>query len=122
MSNVRALALATLLALVPLRANAQALQSVNINRAKLTWTWAVGDGGAADYFNMKCGTAPGSYTRITRVNAPTTELSVAQAIAGSGTWYCVVTAVNQFGESGPSNELPFVAGAAPSTPGNLTVQ
>ena len=103
-------------------AGAQTLTAVDINKAILSWTWvADGNGGIPDTFRMKCGNQTGVYTKITDVAYPTNSMPVKSAISGSGNWFCVVTASNQFGESGPSNELPFVAGAIPSSPTSLTV-
>ena len=96
--------------------------SVDINRAKLSWTWAQGAGGAATEFRVKCGQTSGVYTRTTIVAHPTMSVNVKDAITGNGNWFCVVTAANSFGESGASNEIPFVAGAAPSNSPVLTIQ
>jgi len=112
---------AAILALLPAQLSAQTPISVDMNRARLTWSWSQGAGGPAELFNVKCGTSSKVYTKTMSVKAPTTELAVAQAITGSGTWFCVVTASNSFGESGPSNEFPFVAGAVPSSPSALGI-
>lgn len=106
---------AGLLAFAPVAAFAQSV-SVDINRAKLTWTWtsAVGSGAPTE-FRVKCGQFPSLYTKTTIVSDPAVrEIAVKAVIGGQGNWFCVVTAANSFGESGNSNEVPFVAGAAPS--------
>ena len=105
-------------------AAAQSVVAVDINRAKLRWQWVQGAppaDGTPDEFRVKCGQASGNYTRTTVVAYPTLEVAVKTAITGSGNWFCVVTAANQFGESGNSNELPFAAGAVPSGPSSLTI-
>lgn len=98
---------------------AQTNISVNINRTDLIWEWTQGqppDDGVAEKFTVKCGQATGVYTKLTDVSFPNRILPVRQAITGNGNWFCVVTASNQFGESGASNEIPFAAGAPPSSP------
>lgn len=96
--------------------------SVDINRAKLSWTWTQGTGGLASEFRVKCGQTTGVYTRTTIVAYPATIANVKDVITGNGNWFCAVTAANSFGESGLSNEVPFVAGAAPSSIPVLTIQ
>jgi len=96
--------------------------SVDINRAKLSWTWAQGTGGLASEFRVKCGQTSGAYTNTTVVPYPTLTINVKDAITGNGNWFCAVTAANSFGESGASNEVPFVAGAAPSNSPVLSIQ
>lgn len=102
--------------------DAQTIVSVNINKAKLVWDWTQGTGGTADEFRVKCGQTSGTYTKITSVAPTLRELAVSTAIAGNGNWFCVVTAANSFDESGPSSEVPFVAGVGPSSPSNLRLQ
>jgi hypothetical protein len=41
---------------------------------------------------------------------------VSQAIDGAGSWFCAVTAFNDVGESGTSNEVNFKAGDLPNNP------
>lgn len=101
---------------------AQTVIAVDLNKAKLSWDWTQGAGGMVEEFRVKCGNTSGNYTRVTSLANPAArEVAVRDAIAGSGNWFCVVTAANQFGESGVSNEVPFVAGAAPSSPTNTRV-
>ena len=100
--------------------------AVDMNKAKLMWDWTQGaapNDGTPDEFRVKCGGVSGTYTKITVVvGSAVRELPVKSAITGSGDWFCVVTAANQFGESGPTNEVPFVAGVGPSSPTNLVIQ
>lgn len=107
--------------LVATTAQAQTVQ-VDINRAKLSWNWSPNVGSdPPTEFRMKCGGVSGIYTKITVVvGATVREMAVKDAISGAGNWFCVVTAANTFGESGGSNEIPFVAGAAPA--GKITLQ
>jgi hypothetical protein len=75
---------------------------------------------------MKCGNAAGSYVKFTTiVRAPTAtgpyEMPLSQAISGTGNWFCAVSAANQVGESGLSNEVNFEAGAIPVGPTGLVV-
>lgn len=100
---------------------AQTSISVDINKAKLQWSWSQGTGSPADEFRVKCGPSSGNYTKTTVVPSPTTEVAVSSAIGGLGAWFCVVTAANQFGESAPTNEISFVAGTIPGAPSGLQV-
>ena len=102
-------------------AQAQTSVAVDINKAKLMWDWTQGTGGVPAEFLVKCGTTSQNYTRITSVAPTLRELSVSSAITGSGNWFCTVSAANQFGESANGNEVPFVAGAVPSSPTNMRV-
>jgi hypothetical protein len=107
--------LAGVLAFAPIAAAAQSV-SVDINRAKLAWTWTAATGsGAPSEFRVKCGQSSGSYTKTTIVSdSALRSIDIKTVIGGQGNWFCVVSAANSFGESGNSNEVPFVAGAAPS--------
>jgi hypothetical protein len=107
------------LLLVGSSAFAQTNILVDIKKAKLTWNWAPDSAGdIVDSFSVKCGPATGVYTRNTPVLFPNTELDLVTAIFGVGTWFCTVSAVNQFGESPDSNEVAFSAGTTPG--GKLT--
>ncbi len=75
-----------------------------------------------DQFNVKCGTASKTYTKTTVISAAVQTANVDLVINGFGTWFCVVTASNGFGESGPTNEVSFLAGAIPVSPTNLVIQ
>lgn len=100
---------------------AQVLIAVDIERQSLAWD-APTTGGAVGEYRVKCGPATGNYTKVTPVPAPATTLPVKDGIDGLGAWFCVVTAANQFGESGPSNEISFEAGMKPGAPGNLILR
>ena len=101
---------------------AQTVISVDITKAKLSWTWAQGTGGLATEFRVKCGQSTGVYSKTTVLSDITIkELAVSAAITGPGNWFCAVTAANQFGESGPSNEVPFAAGDVPVAPTNTQI-
>lgn len=115
------LILASLLLLLASPAYAQTI-SVDINRAKIAWDWAQGTGGVPTEFRVKCGNATGVYTKITVLaGIAVREANVRDVITGSGNWFCAVSVANQFGESAMSNEVPFSAGAAPSSPTNTRV-
>ena len=90
--------------------------SVDINRATLAWTWTPGAGsGTPTQFLVKCGQVSGQYSRVSTLADPNARsVPVKNVIGGQGNWFCAVSAANTFGESGLSNEVPFVAGAAPS--------
>lgn len=100
---------------------AQTTINVDIARASLAWDWTQGAGGLPDSFNVKCGQSSGNYTKVTSVAYPTLTVAISQVITGQGSWFCVVSASNQFGDSPNSEELPFVAGAAPLSPSNARV-
>ena len=101
---------------------AQAVISVDITAARLSWTWAQGTGGAVAEFRVKCGPTAGTYTSTTVLADPTARsVPVQQVVSGPGTYFCVVVAANQFGESGPTNEVNFTAGNAPAAPSGLQI-
>lgn len=101
---------------------------VDLNKASLSWSWsqdpslAGTQDGIPTEFHVKCGPSSGNYTKTTVVQYPTTTVAVRTVIQGSGNWFCVVTAANQVGESGNSNEVPFTAGVIPSIPSGLQVR
>lgn len=102
---------------------AQTTLAVDINRAMLSWEWTPSTGGAVSEFRVKCGTVTGSYSKITILaDQAARTMPVKNAIAGAGKWFCVATAANSFGESGPTNEVTFDAGVVPVSPANLSVQ
>lgn len=101
--------------------SAQVFIAVDIERQSLGWDAPVGGGAVVEYL-MKCGPASGNYTKITPVAATSTSIPVKDAIDGLGNWFCVVTARNAFGESGPSNEIAFEAGMKPGNPANLILR
>ena len=101
---------------------AAAQTSIDLNAANFYWDWTQGAGGPVEQFKIKCGPATGSYTMTTLVAQPTARsFPVKNAIAGAGSYYCVVTAANSTGESPPSGEVFFVAGVTPSSPSNFRV-
>ena len=119
--------LVLLLLLFATAAQAQTTVVVDLNRALLQWNWTKGtnpgvDDGDVAEFVIKCGNAPLVYNKETVLANPAARsIAVKDAIRGSGDWFCIVTARNQFGESGASNEVPFAAGVKPSSPSNLSV-
>ena len=101
---------------------AQTVISVDITKAQLMWSWAQSTGGVAAEFRVKCGNTAGTYTKVSVLaDSAAREIPVASAITGPGNWFCVVSAANQFGESGPSNEVNFAAGNAPLAPSGLQI-
>lgn len=84
-----------------------------------TFSWTPGSGGdPATKFTVKCGpVAGGPYTTFTKdvVGTPPPISTSSTFITGPGRFFCIVTASNVAGESGPSNEVLFPAiPAAPS--------
>ena len=86
----------------------------------LTWETPVSDGnGNITEYRVYRGIASGSETLYASVNASTlnfTDTNVSNGVA----YYYYVTAVNELGESEPSNEVSAVPCAVPSPPRNLT--
>lgn len=100
--------------LLPCLAEAQVLR-IDLSKATMDWTWTQGTGGVADGFRFACGGATGAYTTVTDLlGATVRSVAVSKVIKGTGTWFCVVSAYNSFGESTPSNEVNFIAGVSPS--------
>jgi len=101
---------------------AQTTVSVDINKAKLTWSYNQADQASINQFIVKCGPSTGNYTKVTSVPDVTARsLAVKTAITGPGTWFCVVTAANADAESGPTNEVGFKAFTPPPAPTGLGV-
>jgi hypothetical protein len=99
---------------------AQTSIAVDINKAKFTWTWTpTVDSGIVNEFRMYCGPGPGQYNPYIAIAAPATEITVLSIIKQIGTYFCAVSAANQFGESLKSNEISFIAGTRPD--GKLTL-
>lgn len=69
----------------------------------LSWT-APTTGGAPTTYNVKRGTATGTEVKIATVNVPSTTYSDTNGVAGT-TYFYVISASNQFGESPNSNEV-----------------
>jgi hypothetical protein len=108
------------LLLIPTLAAAQT--GVDLDKANFYWEWTQGTGGTVTEFRIKCGPSVGVYPNVTVVPNPgARSFPVKQAIGGAGTYHCVLTAANAYGESAPSAAVFFVAGATPSTPSNLRV-
>jgi len=120
MSRIIILLIALLFLATP--AQAQTVLSVDITKARLSWSWVQGVGGAVAEFRVKCGGTTGAYTKTTVLNDPAARsLAILAAITGPGKWFCAVAAANQFGESALSNEVPFDAGNAPVAPTNAQI-
>lgn len=95
--------------------------AVDLSKAKLSWDWTQGTGALATEFRIKCGPSAGVYPTVVVVNATFRTVPISQVVGGAGSYHCIVTAANQYGESAPSGEVFFVAGVAPSSPSNLRV-
>jgi hypothetical protein len=101
---------------------AQTSVAVDIDRATLQWDWLQGTGGVVETFRMKCGSATGAYSIITVISDPAARsVPVRNVISGVGTYFCAVSAANQFGESANSNEVTFTAGTVPGAPTGLRI-
>lgn len=130
LNTLRLLGLLTVLIFLPLLsvtpADAQTMVSVDIHKAILAWDWTPGaapNDGTAASFTMKCGKTTGVYTVLTPIADPAARsIPISKAIPGQGQWFCACTAVNTFGESPPTNEVSFNAGALPAPPANERVQ
>ena len=109
-------------------AHAQNAVIVPLSTAKLTWNWAKGtqvgvNDGDVSEFRMKCGPSTGNYTETTVIGLPTArEILIKDVVDAPGTYFCVVTAANSVGESGPSNEVNFIAGSLPASATGLTIE
>jgi len=78
----------------------------------LVWN-APREGGPVAEYRVKCGPEPGNYTLpVARIAPPATRLPVERAVPGPGTYFCVVQAANQYGESEASNEVEVVLASA----------
>lgn len=108
-------------------AAANAQQLVPYATARLTWEWSKGtvagtNDGDVTEFRMKCGSKPGAYDVTTPVKDPNArQVFVRDIVKTNGVYYCAITAANPHGESPPSNEVFFSAGAVPSSPANLAI-
>lgn len=71
---------------------------------------------APEGYRVYCGAASGDYGLPVDVGPALTH-----PVSMPGQYYCAVTAYNQHGESGFSNEVFFTLGAAPAAPVNLRV-
>jgi len=115
-----------LLALLTGPASAQQTPALPLATARLTWNWQPGtttgvDDGQANGFRIKCGPASKTYSNTVDLTSPLTrDVLIRNVVKGSGAYYCVVTAYNTAGESGPSNEVFFSVTATPSPPTSLS--
>lgn len=117
------------LLLLPAPSEAQQSIAVNIDQAKFQWTWVQGTGSPATSFKIKCGTVSGVYSLpVFSVPFPATippanqyTQPVKPVLPGPGNYFCVVASSNQFGDSAPSNEIAFAAGAVPAIPTGLSI-
>ena len=116
---MRRLLVVVLVACLPSLVAAQT--AVDLNAAKFAWDWTQGTGGAATEFRIKCGTTTGVYPTVVAVGPTLRTYPVSQVIGGAGTYRCIITAANQFGESPPSGEVFFAAGVTASSPSNFRV-
>lgn len=108
------------LAFLLLPSAAMAQSSIDINLANFYWDWAQGTGGAVAEFRIKCGPAVGNYPTVTIVANPAARnFPVKNAVSGQGTWHCIMTAANQYGESPPTGDVFFAAGVSASSPSNF---
>ena len=117
--------LAAIVVLIP--AGAQSAVNVDLNTRSFVWTPGAVDAThpAPLSYNMKCGTTTGVYTIIVAVNpvtgqtTPPTQVPLNAVLTSPGVYFCAVTAVNQFGESLPSNEVNLNAGYGSAAPTGL---
>ena len=85
--------------------------SVAVEKGQLSWTPGT-DGGSVEEYRVKCGPEPGRYVLpVVKLIPPVTSIPIARVLPGPGKYFCVVTAANSAGESGPSNELAVVLDA-----------
>lgn len=109
-------------------AYAQNAVIVPLAKSQLTWNWAKGtevgvNDGDVSEFRMKCGASTGVYTKTTVIaDSAARSTPISAVVDGPGEYFCVVTAANAVGESGPSNEVNFIAGSLPSAATGLTIE
>lgn len=126
---MKALILALAVLASAVAAHAQQSISVNIDQAKFQWNFVQGTGSPATSFKIKCGTVTGVYSLpVFSVPFPPTipagnlyTQNVKPVLPGPGNYFCVVASSNQFGDSAPSNEIAFSAGAVPAIPTGLSI-
>lgn len=71
---------------------------------------------------LSCGTATGQYT-VTKDVGLVTEYKAADLPLSIGTWYCVVTVSNKYGESAYNNEKKFILeGSVPAAVTDLNIK
>lgn len=81
----------------------------------VTLTWDASE--FANGYKAYCGGASGSYGTPVDTGA-----TLEHPISTPGTYYCAVTAYNENGESGYSNEVFFTIRPIPGAPGNLRLK
>jgi hypothetical protein len=97
--------------------------TVDITKAKLTWTWEQGAGGPVEIWYVRCGTAPSVYSLLVEVKDPAARsLPVAQITPAPGSYFCVVAASNSYGTSTPSPEVSYQAGKAPIAATSMRIE
>ena len=86
--------------------------SVAVEKGQMSWTPGTG-GGPVEEYRVKCGRESGKYMLpAVKIVSPATSTPIARLLPGPGKYFCVVTAANRDGESGPSNEVAVVLDAA----------
>lgn len=97
--------------------------TVDIAKAALTWQWTQGTGGPVEKWLIRCGPSSTNYNILVTLPTPAARsIPIAQVTSDVGTYYCIVSASNSFGTSGPSNEVSYSAGKAPVSPTALAIQ
>jgi hypothetical protein len=76
---------------------------------KILWDPGKPDGTTQTY-RVKCGQAPGSYPHITALPATSTAAAISDLRMPDGTYTCIVTALNDYGESPPSQPVTVQIG------------
>lgn len=116
------LALLSLLALGTLAHSQLNTVTVPMQTAKLTWTWALGTGGAVEFFTVRC-TQPGGLPPIVGPKTAATARTqpVLDIVKVPGEYTCTVNAGNSYGESGPSPSVTFRAGDVPFPASTLSL-
>jgi len=72
----------------------------------------------------KCGTVSGKYTTTKIISDPAARsLAYRDMGLGNGSYFCAMTAYNQFGgETAATSEIFFAAGVGASIPGKFAIQ
>ena len=100
---------------------------VNIDKASLVWD-ANPAGDLVDKYTVECGGVSGDYSLLAYDILPDAtgvipiKAALKDFVTQWGTHFCVVTASNKYGTSGPSNEVEFDAGRPPTTRQNLRLE
>jgi hypothetical protein len=98
------------------------IQSVDIKRGVMKYTWVDGPDGPATELRIKCGPNTGQYTftRIVPV-AATGAVDLIDLLPKQGLYYCVIAGATKYGEGPLSSEIPFDAGGVPSGKGTIAI-